>query len=243
MAQYVYDASKYPNGTLLSQLDWVSTASPVMDYIVTEIGATGRKFWKGTQSTTLASMTLSDTQSDYEILALLDATRIEQGSPAYHGIYIGFGQSVGSPSADTFFQTYAYVASNNSLSYVFTPGFGTKSSDVAPTGLSTTKAVGCRFRLGGGGASIQCRYWAANVGELEAAEPVTWGSVGDNGSNYVPKVIATPRNITTSISAFTSISIGTNGDSAPYPDPSVTLTVPSPSISNVTATTATANWT
>jgi len=244
MAQYVFDASKYPNGTLLSELDWVNTDNPVLDYTVTEIGATGRKYWKETITTLASCMTMPDEYTEYEVLALLDCTRTEQGNPTYHGLPISYGNAVGASSPDTFFRADAYVNSGNSLTFAFTSFSGTLVTNTAPTGFLTTKAIASRISFNSTTGNHKFRTWAAAVGGLEAAEPGTWNGEYTGGLS-IARAPATPRNLgnPTYTSRFTSISIGTDGDAAPYPDNSVVVTAPTLTMSNITATTATASWT
>lgn len=244
MAQYVFDASKYPNGTLLSSLDWFKGyTNPVMDFEVKEIGATGRKYWENTTTPAPTyNMVSQSAVTDYEILILLDHTNAEVGSPANHGFLFCYSEPATGYSS--LFHRYTnYINSSNALVTEIGVGIsgGTTTTNTAPTGLLKTKAMGMRFTYASSGASVKGRVWAADVGTLQTNEPSTWnfeGSIETRTANP-----ATVSNFANAKSRFSVISLGIGvGISAPYPDPSVTLTQKTVTISNIADTTATASW-
>lgn len=248
MAQYVFDASKYPNGTLISELEfWKSLSDPLADYVVTEIGTTGRKYWKETDTSASKSMTSETTLSDYEILLLMDYTKAECIGSSYHGFLHCFYTFEGGTNAPIFSRVQATLDDSNTLSYNFAKPFSTNAFTVndTPTGLLITKAMGFRFQLSNL-ENLKARIWAADVGGLEAAEPVAWGAEVDLGqASPVPSYYNTPTSTGSPIqSRFSSISIGTDGDPAPYPNPSVVIAAaPSaPTVMNTSPTTATVDW-
>ena len=240
MAKYVYDAKKYPDGTLLSQLDWVNTDTPVLDFVVTSIGATGRKYWMETTTPTNGAMTTPVTYMQFELLSLVDCTRAEAGNPTNHGFSSSYGDNVGATDPNPIFLAKAYVNSANAMTYQIATFVGTTTSNGDPTGLSVTKAIGVRLSFNATSRVHKLKAWAADIGGLEAAEPVAWNTEIAGGKN-IASAIST-SNVTSG--RFTSISIGTDGDTAPYPEDGFTLTSPStPIISGITPTTANVDWT
>jgi hypothetical protein len=248
MAQYIFDASKYPNGTLISELEWwKSLYNPLADYEVVEIGSTGRKYWQEVATTTSKSMTSQTTYTDYEILLLKDFVKSENVGATYHGYGFTYFTAEGGTNVPIFSKVEAILDNANSLSYTVSKPLSTNdyTKNDPPTGLLNTQAMGMRFQLSNL-ENIKVRTWAANVGALETDEPAVWDCEVDLGqASPVASYLATPYTAGTGYqSRFSCISVGTDGDTAQYPNPSVVLaaTPSAPTVTNMSATTATVDW-
>lgn len=243
MAQFVFDANKYANGTLLSQLDWVSGFTPAVDYIVTEIGATGRKYWNVTTTTLIQYATMPDSVTDYELLLLSDFTLAEAGG-SMHGFELFFAVAAADSTTTSKPFVRAFVNGSNAIAYFAGSGLvSTLSTDTAPTSWLASRAVACRHQYVTSGSTFRVRFWQAELTGLQAAEPGTWNVVGSMDTP-VAAAAPTPRIYSGVVSRFSVISIGTAGDVAPYPNAALTVTTPpTPAASNITATTADIDWT
>lgn len=241
MAQYVFDANKYPNGTLLSALDWRNVFASGLDFAVTEIGATGRKYWRWIQSATSINQqsTMAQNETDFELLFLSDFT-LAEANVSTHGFRVKVGVPIGGAESTLYPTATASVNSSDTLAFSSYNPFSSFTT-IAPTGWVASKAIGCRAQYINSGNTVKFRFWQADIGNLQIDETSIWNVEGAWTSPT-----AAPPTTPTSLdySAFSCISVGTAGDPAPYPDPSIIITSPTNlSVSNITETSADIAWT
>lgn len=233
MAQYVYDANKYPVGTKLADLG--CTPYGANEYVVTEIGATGRKRWV-TNGVNWTNFNQAVLQTDnLNVLLICDFTPAEVSLTTANLVLYPFSANTSNKGLSSFGVT---VASNGTPTKVIPNGLQISSTqkDTALSGFSAANVTAIRGFSNG--TSFKSKAWQATQGGLQAAEPATWDyeatlTITRSASSW----------ITTDAPQFTAICIGTAGDAAPYPNPSQTVTTPSGlTISNITSSSADASW-
>ena len=228
MAQYVYDASLYPDGTTLADLGVPNGHL----FIVYAVGSTGRKYWRMNAFMLSADMELlPDFYTDFDILLLCNLTPAENGTTFLNtrikvdGSYVGYHMYV-----DTAPITYA--------------GNLNTTKNTAPSNLVAGKAMATRFTFDSS-QNMTVKVWTADVDGLEAAEPVTTNIEGTTNVIDSQKPLlwyedSSPFRRPTS---YTTISVGTDGDAAPYPQSGQTVSAPSGlTVSNITDAAADVDW-
>ena len=251
MAKYVFDARKYPVGTLLSDLGWfVSDAGD--DFIVVD-PATGDFYWRATTVAAISIMTSPTLHTAYEILLLryneLDDYRSSGAQLIFHhGFRFHPLQTVIGGTITSADYLHGYYHTGGSESYAEVGGM-TITASSTPI-MAKTIPMAARFQVHADG-TYKYKNWgqayAFPAESLEVQEPNSdWTFQGSTGvAAGTAFAIPTPSNFGTDSrdgAMFNVISIGTDGDIAEYPDEALVLTEPTVSVSDVTGTTATVNW-
>ena len=258
MAKYVFDARKYPVGTLLSDLGFF-VGEAGTDYIVVLTGS-NPKYWRATSQVTDALMSSSTLHTAYEVLLTLQGPAsyfrsITSQQPTQHGFKLHpLLTEIAPVNQATYPNGYAdyvlgYVLSNNDK-VCAEIGTMTTTTNAVPS-ISRNGTMAARMRVNSDG-TYQYKIWPQtglfpNTLSLEDSESsFGWNLEGLTGvAAGTPFAVATPTNFGTAnadCALFNSISIGTDGDTAEFPDEALVLTEPTVSVSDVTGTTATVNW-
>lgn len=233
MAQFVYHADLYPVGTTLTDLGGVDGGG---DFIVTEFGSTGRKYWRmESVSTANRHSTLfgGATFTDIEFLLLSNNAGTE------------FGNSTGDHCANIYIDwfTFGWLYFNSSLQPSPVTAFNviTQTKNLALSGYSQSLTFAARIALTNS-TNVTAKLWQSAIDAIEANEPA---STTYEGTLNTPTAIAAKiGSFGGSPGGYTTISIGTDGDAAPYPQTGQTVTTPSNlSVANVTDVSADVDWT
>jgi len=249
MAQYVFDARKYPVGTLLSDLGWWENDAGG-DFIVTA-GGIAADYWRSTELVSSSFMTSKAMYTSYEVLLVRtdQATRYQYVANQIltkHGFryYPTITQTGGGIPSSSYLNGYM-----DGGSYVQgTVGLGT-TKDVDPGTTAEAIPMASRIKVQTDGTYAQRTWFVTFAFPIESAEdqePTDWNIEGSTGLAVdTPFAVVTPSTTGaagTESSAFTYISVGTDGDVAPYPDEDLVLTPPVVQVNDVTGTSATVSW-
>lgn len=244
MGQYVFEASKYPVGTKLTELGWAKqTLGPGVGVPEVYEYATGRFAWRNPTLENKAFYYLDDMPDQFEMLLLRDFTANELGH-TYTGSFARIEDS-GSTFSVAQFRYLLKASDDSEIKSVpdFSGQGGNTTKDIFPPTLDHDLATGMRIKMGVG-LDLKAWVWGGAVGALEAAEPVDTVFEGNRGTrNASKKVLAHPVNASTTPWMYSTISIGTDGDVAPYTAPALTVATPNaPTITNITGNSATVNF-
>jgi hypothetical protein len=256
MAQYVFDARKYPAGTRLSDLGfWINTQGTGVDYEVFADPAYWGNYWRAVHTTLDTFMTAKDLYTDYEMLCVHLPQRSEtnpwdNGANTYHGFVHHYGVTETGGNYTNLAKRIARLDDTGSIENTITQATGSLSltKDDAPTNITTNQGVAYRIRLESNGnifAKAWGRTWTIPAQDIVAEqEPAAWDLEGTTGLTSTPYAITTPSNhhSTDGPAVFSFLSIGTDGDTAPNTDESIILTPPTVQVTNLTGTTATVSW-
>ena len=247
MAQYVFDARKYPVGTLLSDLGWwINDAGHDFEVVPYWQGA---NYWRATNLSVNSLMTSKTLHTEYEVLVVCrDKKSGYRPIPTKHGFkYHPTVTQVGGVIPDmSYLEAYqrGYNYTQQDVSYLITI---TKNDEPAET--SESLPISTRVKVQADGTFAQKIWfkpyddWSPSV---EASEPVDWNVEGTTGlPANTPFAVTTPSTFgaaNTDAAMFTYISVGTDGDVAPYPDVSLVLTTPTVQVTDVMGTSATVSW-
>jgi len=248
MAQYVFDARKYPVGTRMSDLGWWSDSNG-SDYEVVQNGS-NPPYWRSLTVMMGTLMSSNATYSDCEILigktSAANNYKASSGATiAAHGHKIFLAQTstdIGN-SLQTNFKSILAEGTTTSNYEMVTNGV-TTTKNVTPSPIFSSLGVGFRLQLNATDASYKLRVWYSNT--LEASESSDWNVEGSTqvtpGTPYSITGPASFGNAATDASAFNFIAIGTDGDPAPWPDEALVLSTPTVQATDLTGTTATISW-
>lgn len=247
MAKYVFDARKYPTGTLLSELGWWENAAGG-DFICAIKGAD--KYWRSTTVVANTFMTSKNLHTAYDILIgregasdRFDAT--SGPNLTYHGnrLFPVITETGGGIPAFKYIDAYTNIGGT----YVQTVAGLTTTKDDNGYNLNTAETA-TRLRVNADGTFSHRIWFPPFTGPytLVASEPATWDVEGSTGlAANTPFAVVTPaifNTAATDAAAFTFITVGTDGDEAPWPDEALVLTPPTVQVTNVTGTTADVSW-
>lgn len=243
MAKLVLHASMYAVGTDLRDIVNDATTSSVL---VAEIGATGRRYWNyASGSNSLAFPAIGEEATQYDLLLLSDMTASEVGAP---NIQRKMGLRFPGWSGFNINNLYEYgvTFTNSSTTTIAHNNNDTITTDTNPTPIPDTYAAALRFTFTGGD-TVKMKAWGSDVGGLEAAEPASYVYEATTPSAVMARAPAPTFMGASSFERpvrYTTISLGTDGDLAPYPDPNQTVNTPTGlAVSNITASSADVDWT
>lgn len=227
MAQFFFQASDYADGEKL------------IDIGFTELGAgadSAKATFSGVEYFNVQStftqprnevLEATDGAGDQEVLVLFDAPVSNYISSGSKSMMIALRDTIG---LKVDIKTTNSIVTGNNIS-------GTVN--LALPALDDSKAAAMRARVVGD--LYELKVWQADVGTLEANEPVGW-----NWSATQASPASGRAGFHKQISAWraTHIGIGTNGDSAPFSAPPAPIVAtPTPlSADQITATSARLNW-
>jgi hypothetical protein len=243
MAKIVLHADSYPVGTDLRDLFPSSATAPIL---VTEIGATGRYYWRyATGANSLAFPAIGEEAPQYDLLLLSDMTATEVGAS---NIQRRMGLRFPGWSGFNINSVYEYgiLFTDASTTSIIHNNTDTITTDTNPTPIPDTYAAALRFSFTGGD-TVKMKAWGSVLGGLEAAEPASYVYEATTPNAIMDRAPAPTFLSASSFDrpvAYTTISLGTDGDLAPYPDPTQVVTAPTGlTVSNITATSADVDWT
>lgn len=243
MAKHWFDANKYPPGTSLLDLGWVANSPSTMDFVVTEIGSTGKYYWRHTFVANDNSLIVwPNVYEDFELLLIMDY--IQTDIIPTTGIRITPLRNASAANAVTADPMYGFWDSSSYRTRLNQYGTGHGQTEVQASGYTTgmTRASARAIRyVSSVSGNHKARYWEFTVGDYVATEPTTW----DMEVTYPSDVASAPiiQQYNAADTCVTIIAIGTDGESAPITAPNVVVTAPTaPTVANITDTTADLSW-